>query len=251
MVASSMSERKGELDYTRKTASIEAYQAFLPHNILRVDQFFNLPPPLGIRNLEMRRLLDFDETAVALEKCNRKDGSYYSAIRVRISGHYTKGQKLTVLYAFEPGDPTLPRNVDGSVENPRRWWRIFDDQGTDHVTFSNFVADVLSDLEASALPNDMYRVLMWDNLSSHLTALVYNTVYGRPSPNRFRFVPRPPYQPKYGPTEYHFAELAADLQQNVQPEWTRNDLKGEINQTLTHIGREGKANNTFSYCLNF
>jgi hypothetical protein len=39
-----ISQRKKELKYTRKRASSEAYQAFLPQNLLRAEQFFNLPP---------------------------------------------------------------------------------------------------------------------------------------------------------------------------------------------------------------
>jgi hypothetical protein len=216
-----ISKRKEELDISRKVASIEAYQAFLPRNILRAEQFFNLPPPLGIVTQSLRRFIDFDETGVALEKCNPNKGSSYLAIRVRKSGHYTKGQKLTVLYAYEPGDPTLPAHVDGSVESPRRWYWILDDVGTDQETFSNFVDYVLTELEATNLPVDMERVLLWDNLRAHLTGLVYNTVYGRASPNQFSFIPRPPYQTKYGPTEYHFAELSAELQRRVKPGWTR------------------------------
>jgi hypothetical protein len=249
-----ISQRKKELNYTRKRASIEAYQAFLPHNLLRAEQFFNLPPPLGIRTLVpqwLRRLLDFDETAVSLEKCNRPNGSSYVAIRVRKSGHYTKGKKLTVLYAYEPGDPTLLPHIDGSIQNPRRWFRILNEAGTDQEAFSDFVDHVLSQFETSGLPNDMDRALMWDNLRSHLTGLVYNTVYGRPSANRFTIIPRPPYQPKYGPTEYHFAELSAELQRRVQPEWDNIDLRREITDILSHLGRDGQAHNTFSYCLDY
>jgi hypothetical protein len=129
---------------------------------------------------------------------------------------------------------------------------IRDDQGTDQETFSDFVDYVLLQLETSGLPNDMNRVLLWDNLKSHLTGLVYNTVYGRPSPNQFSIIPRPPYQPKYGPTEYHFAELSAALQRNVQPDWTRDRLKQEIKRIFTvEIGRNGSAHNTFAYCLDF
>jgi hypothetical protein len=142
-------------------------------------------------------------------------------------------------------------HVDGSIQNPRRWWRILDDAGTDQEAFSDFVDEVLSTFETSNLPNDMDRVLMWDNLKSHLTGLVYNTVYGRPSANQFRIVPRPPYQPKYGPTEYHFAELSAELQHRVQPEWKNNDLRREIDSIMSQLGKDGNAHRTFSYCLDF
>jgi hypothetical protein len=243
--------RKKEMQYTRKRCSVEAYQALLPQNLLRVELFFERPPPLGIRTLELRKFIDFDETGISLEKCNRKNGSSYMALRVRKSGHYTRGQKVTVIYGFEPGDPALPANQDGSLENPRRWFKLLDNAGTDQETFADFVDEVLQSLEVSNLENDQHRVLLWDNLSAHMTALVYNTVHGRPTPNVFTIIPRPPYQPKYGPTEYHFAELCARLRQRVQPDWTRDILKLEILNILSELGRGGRAHNTFHYCLNF
>jgi transposase len=126
---------------------------------------------------------------------------------------------------------------------------LLDDAGTDQETFADFIDEVLQSLEMSNLQNDQHRVLLWDNLRAHQTALVYNTVYGRPTPNVFSIIPRPPYQPKYGPTEYHFAELSARLKQRVQPDWDRNKLKLEIQNVLSELGRGGRAHNTFHYCL--
>ena len=89
-----------------------------------------------------------------------------------------------MIAAIEPGDPTLPPNVDGSTANPRRFYRIFTEGGTDQIRFSNFIDEVLQDFEQSGLAYDNDRILMWDNLQSHLTPLVYQTVQGCPSPNR-------------------------------------------------------------------
>jgi transposase len=204
---STICRRLKELKLTRKKASIEAYQAFHPRNILRRDQFFGLPPPLGVNGIERRRLIDADECAVSIDQTNRRFGRAHSTIRVRKPGHYTKGKKLTIILFFEPGDPTLPANVDGSIENPRRWFFTFEDGGMTSEIFSEKVDTVLQSLEASNRPVDQHRILMWDNLRSHLTNQVYQTVYTRQSPNRFDMVPCPPYMPKYGPTEYAFAEL--------------------------------------------
>ena len=60
---------------------------------------------------------------------------------------------------------------------------------------------VLRLLEVSARLFDQRRILMLDNLRSHLTKQVYMTVYVRLTPNRFEIVLSPPYIPKYGPTE--------------------------------------------------
>jgi hypothetical protein len=68
-----------------------------------------------LANVRRRMLVDVDECGIALEKCNQSYGYAHSTIRVRKPGHYTKGKKLTVIAAIEPGDPTLPPNVDGRV----------------------------------------------------------------------------------------------------------------------------------------
>ena len=68
-----ISKRLQELEFTRKRASTEAYQAFLPHNILRVQRFWSLPPPVGVANVRRRMLVDVDECGgIALEKMQSK-----------------------------------------------------------------------------------------------------------------------------------------------------------------------------------
>jgi hypothetical protein len=203
-------ERLSELDFTRTRSSTEAYQALLPHNIAREQQFLTLPPPLGVAGIQRRKLKDLDECSIYMEQCNPIYGYSHKMIRIRKAGHYVKGKKITIICAVEPGDPTLQANVDGSVENPRRYWKIYREGGTTQVRFAAFVDHVLQQLELSGLQNDNDRILMWDNLQSHLTPFIYQTVYGRPSPNRFRIVRRPPYQPKYGPIEYILLNLPSD-----------------------------------------
>ena len=45
---SQISSRLKELKMTKKKASAEAYQAFLPRNILRCERFWSQPPPAGV-----------------------------------------------------------------------------------------------------------------------------------------------------------------------------------------------------------
>ena len=100
---STISRRLKELEYTRKKASIEAYQAFLPRNIRRRQYFFECPPPLGVFNVERRSLTDTDECAISLERTNRSRGVAHKSFRVRKKGHYIKGEKLTIIFTMEPG----------------------------------------------------------------------------------------------------------------------------------------------------
>jgi transposase len=246
---STICRRMQELRLTRKRASIEAFQAFLPRNILRRDQFFGMPPPLGVSGIQRRRLIDVDECSISIEQTNRKTGRSHTTIRLRKPGHYVKGKKLTVIFFLEPGDPSLPPNQDGSIQNPRRWFYTFEDGGTTSEIFSANVDLVLQSLEASNRPVDQHRVLLWDNLRSHLTNQVHQTVYARPSPNWFEFVARPPYMPKYGPSEYAFAELGHRLRQNCQNDWTYATLRQEVNQILgATIGRGGSFDALFQHC---
>ena len=99
----SICERLKEIGMTRKVSSTEAYQAFSPINLLKVEVFFNEPPPAGIHGVPRRMLLDADEFGISLEKCNNKYGWAAKCYRVRKPGHYTRDTKLTVLLCIEPG----------------------------------------------------------------------------------------------------------------------------------------------------
>ena len=125
-----IARRLKKLHVTRKVSSTEAYQAFLPNNLLRAELFWNTHPPTGVVSIPRRRFIDVDEFGISLERTNRKRGYALSFYRVRKPGHYTRNTKMTVLVAVEPGDPQLPPNVDGSIEKPRRWIRCLQNAGT-------------------------------------------------------------------------------------------------------------------------
>jgi transposase len=245
-----ISRRMAELNLTKKQGSTEAYQAFLPQNILRLRRFWTIPPPIGVFGQPRKKLIDTDECGISLEKTNKSIGHAHTTIRVRKPGHYTKDTKWTVICGIEPGDPTLPPNVDGSIQRPRRWFKVSDIAGTNQVAFAEFCDYMLTDIETNPTPNgnDDDRLLMWDNLGAHLTLLVYQTVQGRPTANVFEIVRRPPYQPKYGPIEYIFCELGDQLRKLSTENWTHLSLKQEIENVLSTIGRDGKFDNTFAHC---
>jgi hypothetical protein len=160
-----------------------------------------------------RMLIDVDECSVTLESVEDK----YGRARVRKLGHYTRGVLVNVLMAVEAGDPRLPPLVDGSTMNPRRWVSVTEDNCTAFV-YADFIDSICRDLEVPPAPGDIddYRIFMWDNLTAHHAPIVAQLVEGRPTANRFDIVPRPPYQPKYGPIEYVFCGLAATLTRRVQ-----------------------------------
>jgi len=189
--------------------------------------------------------------AVFLETTNPKYGHAHKSIRIRKPGHYTKSTKITVIMGIEAGDPSLPPAVDGSIENPRRWFWIRQENGTNAVDFATFCDRICIEIEthpAQGSDVDDCRIFLWDNLLSHHAPIVVQTVQGRPSPNIFMIVPRPPFQPKYGPIEYIFAEIAEELEKRVKPSWTTADLARELQTVCAMVGRNGKFNNTFDHC---
>jgi hypothetical protein len=172
-----ISKRLKELAITKKIASVEAYQAQTEAVQHRVFSIWNRAPPLGIFQVPRRMLIDVDKFGVTIERCKRKKGWALKLFRVRKDGHYGHGQKLTVLFAIEPGDPALPANVYGSVEHPRRWIRYVRNIGTSNNTFQYFCEYVCSDIEVNSIADtDDNRVFIWDNLavhhSSHVRVLV-------------------------------------------------------------------------------
>ena len=246
----SVCQRLKELDVSHKAASTEAYQAFLPINLLKEELYFTRPPPLGIVGVERRRWIDVDEFGMTLERTNPKFGYSIRLYRVRKPGHYTRDHKLTVLVGIEAGDPDIPNGEMGSILCPRRWLNVIQTGGTTGLVFSDFINHIATDIENNGrhrdgFPNDLNRIFMWDNLNSHLTALISQTVEVRNGPCVFSSINRPPYQPKHGPIEYAICELVTNIADHAEPAWTTRDLETAISDAA---GRIGPFNNTFERC---
>lgn len=170
---------------------------------------------------------------------------------MRTPAHYTRSEpRINVILVIEPGDPTLPGHVDGSVINPRRWFQITINN-VDQYVFGDMMETVFHELENSGLPVDNNRGMMWDNLNVHKTPHVINIVEGRPTANHFWTMDRPPYHPKLAPIEYVFCELSCELSKRCHREgrnWTLIDLEREIRDILSTIGRNGSFQRTFRHC---
>ena len=103
----------------RKRAPTEGYKTQHPDVQFHVWGFWNCPPPLGVFQVPLQRLIDVDEFGVTLEKCNRTGRWAVTVHCVRKDGHYHHGIKMTLIFAIGPGDPALPAHVvRGSVECP-------------------------------------------------------------------------------------------------------------------------------------
>ena len=241
-----ISKRLNELEITKKKASTDAFQAQRADVQFRVHVFFNCPPPLGVLNVPLYKLIDVDEFSITLERCNRTGAWALKCHRVRLDGHYKSGVKLTVLLAIEPGDPRVPAGARGSLQNPRRWVRCVQNGGTTTIVFRDFTDYICNDIETNpVLPTDSHRMFIWDNLDAHHSTYVHQTVTGRGGPVQFSIVPRPPYHPMYGPIEYKICDLTHDMSINKQPEWDSARLERAVYESAQRIG---PFNSTFRHC---
>jgi len=244
-----VSKRLKELDLTKKIASTEAYQAFEPRNVLRAQLFWTHGPPLGVRGVPRYKLLDWDEFGIAMQQTATKYGHAHTSIRIRKPGHYCRDTKLTALFVIEPGDPNLPANVEGSVQKPRRWIRVTRLAGTSAQTFADFADYVCTSIEMHRIPGtDDHRVNLWDNLNSHHSPIVAQTVEARNNGTRFSIVPRIPYQPKYAPIEYKICDLVSEVRRQATRDWDVNSLEQALYQVAATLGMNGGFDRTFDHC---
>lgn len=212
---SQVCRRKMDLQLTRKRVSTKAHQAYTPRNQAKFNIFYNHPKLHGIAGVQRSRLIDIDECGFDLLSSNRKKGCAVSGIRVSKPGNYTREAKVTVILGIEAGNRRVPGHIRGSILNPRHWLKVGITNGTMSDDFDGFLDDLMDDLENRPLlgvENDG-RIFLWDNLSSHLTPLIYNLVAARDAGHRIN--PRPPYRPWIAPIEYVFCQLAERVRQNV------------------------------------
>jgi len=213
--SSQISETEADLGLTRKRGSTEARQASLPINILKRDLFWNNPYPLGIHGVARRQLIDIDECGIYVESAKRTNGKSYFNIRVRDEGVYGHSIKYTLIAAVAASG-----------------WRYFTFRrvpGTNALDFCEFLAEVI-DNQLPPAAQDM-RTFMWDNLSSHKTAMVSNLV----AASGHRRVARPPYRPADAPIEYVFNMLQQQLSVAMYDINNENDMVREVDRIMQSV----------------
>ena len=246
-----ISRRCNELKMNRKRASLESKEAYTIKNLVRCDQFFDHPPPVGVNGVQRRRLIDVDEAQFCLKKIEKAIGRAFSCCRVRDTADYSRfSNVLNVLCAVEAGDPALPAGDLGSTTNPRKWFKIVETSTVDQFIYAEFLNEICEDIENNPLPVDDERYFLWDNLSLHGTAYVTYTLELRTSRHvhKFTAIPRPPYQPKFAPIEYFFCQLACALSKQTKPNWTLVHLRNAIQDNMVALGHDGILDRTFIHC---
>jgi transposase len=239
-----------EVGFKRKKASIDSYGAYSPVNLMKAEIFWTHPPRAGVMGVPRYRFLDLDETHFSLKATSSLYGYAPGPVRVRDRGHYKRGDStINVILAVEPGNGNLPDHVYGSIQKPRKWFRITTNT-VDEQEFADFVNEICEDIEESpaSYETDRERVFLWDNLAAHKTPLVKATLEQRESENTFYSILRPPYRPMWAPIEYIFCQISSELKRRVKQRWTKDILMEEVHNIILSLGWGGSTDRTFEHC---
>eukprot|EP00536_Pseudo-nitzschia_multiseries_P013481 jgi/Psemu1/35288/gm1.35288_g len=213
-----VSQRLKELQITNKKPSIEAFKAYSPANMTK------------------KILNQLNSWAI----CFR---------RLQTVGIYKKGQRLTMMIAVEPGDPELPDKITENITWPWQWVDVRRVTGTTGDSFASFIGSIctlIKDHQRVTETNiDYWKVFLWDNLSSHYSTIVYESVMGRVRPTQFDILPRLAYQPKYRLIEYVICQLLNYMKVKVMGELDLDQMEQQILNSAAAIG---PFDATFAHC---
>ena len=216
--ASQISRCEKSIHLTTKRSSTTAYRALLPVNVMRRDQYFNLPYPFGIADMNAEDMIDVDEAAIELTGINPNRGKSVEGQRVRDQGPYSKVEKVNLMLA-----------ICGDLLLPERWTDMWDQGGTTVDRLLNFLRRVIDDL-AQVAPNRSFCFTM-DNLSTHRSPLISNLIFA----HGHRLVFRAPYYPIDGAIEYVFNTVQSMLRLKLNEILTREDLVEQIRLEIANI----------------
>ena len=113
--------------------------------------------------------------------------------------------------------------------------------GTSIEVFTDFINDLCSDIENNGLHHhnffdtDNKQYFLWDNLNSHLSPLITQLLEGWEGQCKFSSIARPPYQPKYGPTEYVICWIALWLAKMAQQNWTIATMGQTLQEEFANV----------------
>jgi len=163
-----VSKRCKELELLQKRSSKESYVAFYISSIQKFNWFATLPLPLFLSGISVNKIIDINETSFYLKKTTTKYGRSHISFHVRYPAQYTRGAtKINFILVVEAGSHIIAVNMDGSVQNPRRWILVTI-ENCDQFVFSNFMNTLLLNIKRNPAPYniDDERVILWDNLSA-------------------------------------------------------------------------------------
>ena len=142
-------------------------QASLPINQQQRWNFWNLPYPFGIANINTLDQLDIDEAAFFVESANRGKGKSHLSVRCRDDGSYGHSQKTNLLACISGEHP-------GANNDAFRMVEMWESGGTTATRFINFIQRIL-DRIGPGTPQRR-RCFTMDNLTSHQNLLVLHMI---------------------------------------------------------------------------
>ena len=214
---SQITEAELKIFLSRKKGSTTAYQALLPINIQKRDNFYNLPHPLGIADIRRDDMIDLDECGLFVESSDRKWGKTYIGKRCRQAGPYQKSCKYTLLLAISGDD----------VAN--RWYDMWKEGGTTNDRMITFIERILQDIGPGT--PQRRRCFTMDNLSSHHADQVAAMIHA--AGHRLAF--RAPYYAVDGPIEYTFNTIQGMLAIAMYEIRTEQDLVHQVQRAIQSI----------------
>ena len=206
-----------ELGLSRKVGSTTAYQAFLPINLAKRNDYWTRPYPFGIANIRRQDIIDIDEAGIFVETADRKYGKCEIGRRVKEAGPYSKSTKLNIIMAIS-GDPA-----------GHRWFHTWSDGGTTNELFVDFIQYLMESLPHGNLGR-RYCITM-DNLNAHLNPQVMALI----AHHGHRVVMRAPYYPIDGAIEYVFNTLQTRLRLRMHHIFDERTLSRELYDAIRSI----------------
>lgn len=209
-----ISKAEKRLHLTTKRASISAEGAYTAEALARKQQFFELSPPFGVKNVPLDTLIDIDESSWTLEKTNRHYGKAYRGIRVKDFGQYHAYEKVTLVLAI---------GGDGRFLHVR----LSRASGTTVAIFYEFLSSLID-----RIPNGRTITFLWDNLKTHLNKNYIDTLVQNSGHN---VIPRPPYSPELAPIELIFNQIEHRLATENYNINSLQDLTNGIQDILKNL----------------
>ena len=231
-----------KIGMTRKKTSTTAYKAFTPKNQYLHECFWRFDFPAGVRNVRREELCDADEMALVLGDADQNYGHAVKGLRARKQGNYGRSsRKVVIIMIIEPGNPSLGADELGSIERPRIWYRVSTDKGTTTEAYKSFLENYFLN---KLRPDEPRRVLMHDNLQSHKSDEIYDTMDAA----GHGVICRPPYRPNEAPIEFAFDQLACEIRRRWNKIRNEEQLIKEIRDVIDTRTGMGGFNDLFKDC---
>lgn len=211
-----------------KVSATTAQQAMLPINHQKRWNFWNLPYPFGIANINRDDLIDLDEAGVFVETINRKRGKTFIGTCCHETGPYGHSTKYTLVMA-----------VSADANDGMRHYSMEQRAGTGNAEFAAFIQEMINVIGQGTAARR--RCFLMDNLASHHSAVIRQMIVGA----GHRIVFRAPYYPVDGPIEYVFNTIEQGL---TDYQYIVNDGEGLRQAVNTIVTRIDNFREYFVHC---